>query len=173
MNRLFRRLATMVTLGLSLGLPLVVAHAEQPGAGNTAHAFVDAARGPTALVDTTKPPALGNAINDDQRRTRNYAMQPPTIPHRVDGYQVDKNFNKCLDCHARANTGMSQAVPVSITHYLDRKGNVLAQVSTRRYFCQQCHVAQDPVKPIVDNTFQDVDTVIRQGQQAPAKATKH
>ena len=52
-------------------------------------------------------------------------MQPPTIPHRVDGYQVDKNFNKCLDCHARAKTEFSQAIPVSATHYIDRSGKVL------------------------------------------------
>ena len=56
-------------------------------------------------------------------------MQPPTIPHRVDGYQVDKNFNKCLDCHARAKTEFSQAVPVSATHYIDRSGKVLDHIS--------------------------------------------
>ena len=123
--------------------------------------FGDAARGPTALTDTTQPPRLGNQVNDDQRRTRNYDMQPPIIPHRVDGYQVDRNFNKCLDCHARARTGFSQAVPVSVTHYIDRSGKVLAQISTRRYFCQQCHVAQEPVRPLVANTFEDVDTVLR------------
>jgi cytochrome c-type protein NapB len=31
---------------------------------------------------------------------------------------------------------------------------VLAQVSTRRYFCMQCHVAQEPAKPLVGNSFQ-------------------
>ena len=130
-----------------------------------ARTFTDAARGPTPILETTKPPLLGNSINDDLRRTRNYAMQPPVIPHRVDGYQVDKNFNKCMDCHARGKTDVSQAIPVSITHYMDRDGNVLGQVSTRRYFCMQCHVAQDNVRPIVNNTFQDVDTVIKQGIQ--------
>ena len=78
------------------------------------------------------------------------------IPHRVDGYQIDKNFNKCLDCHARARTDFSQAVPVSDTHYRDRSGKVLDHVSTRRYFCMQCHVPQDPVRPLVGNTFRGV-----------------
>lgn len=128
--------------------------------------FVDAARGPTAVVDTTKPPLLGNAVNDDLRRTRNYAMQPPTIPHRVDGYQVDKNFNKCLDCHARSKTSVSQAIPVSVTHYMDRDGHMLGQVSTRRYFCMQCHVPQDAARPLVDNRFEDVDTVIQRALKA-------
>lgn len=131
--------------------------------------FIDAARGPAPLLDEPKPPALGNAVNDDLRRTRNYAMQPPTIPHRVDGYQVDKNFNKCLDCHARAKIETSQAIPVSITHYMDRDGRMLGQISTRRYFCMQCHVPQDAVKPIVPNTFEDVDAVIRKSQQSLKK----
>jgi len=171
MNRLLQRLSATLCLGLALAVGTAQADTSPaptsptpPTSTMTKGAFTDAARGPTALTESTKPPVLGNAVNDDQRRTRNYAMQPPIIPHRVDGYQVDKNFNKCLDCHARANTGVSQAVPVSITHYLDRQGNVLAQVSTRRYFCQQCHVAQDAVKPIVDNTFQDVDTVIQRAK---------
>ncbi|WP_457331993.1 nitrate reductase cytochrome c-type subunit [Rhizobacter sp. P5_C2] len=128
----------------------------------------DALRGATPIPEESRPPLLTNAVNDDQRRTRNYDMQPPIIPHRVDGYQVDRNFNKCLDCHARARTEFSQAVPVSVTHYIDRDGKVLAQVSTRRYFCQQCHVAQEPVKPLVGNTFEDVDTVLRRAA-VPAK----
>lgn len=115
--------------------------------------FVDAMRGPTPITEATRPPLLGNAVNDDVRKPRNYTMQPPIIPHRVDGYQVDKNFNKCLDCHAREKTAFSQAIPVSATHYVDRDGKVLDHISTRRYFCQQCHVAQDPVQPLVGNGF--------------------
>lgn len=127
--------------------------------------FIDAARGPTAITESTKPPPLANAVNDDVRRTRSHPMQPPTIPHRVDGYQVDKNFNKCLDCHARARTEVTQAIPISATHYMDRNGRVLGQVSTRRYFCMQCHVAQDAVRPLVANSFQDIDTVIQRSSQ--------
>lgn len=154
--KMLRHLALL----LSLCTGLAVAQ-QQP-----ARPFADAARGPTPITESTKPPVLGNAVNDDVRRTRNYAMQPPTIPHRVDGYQIDKNFNKCLDCHARAKTEMTQAVPVSVTHYMDRSGRTLAQVSTRRYFCMQCHVPQDGVRPIVQNNFQDVDTVIQRAMQA-------
>ena len=133
-----------------LGLLAVVASA-QPGTG-----LVDPARGPVPVNKPTDPPRLANAVNDDVRRPRNYDMQPPTIPHRVDGYQIDKNFNKCLDCHAQAKTEFSLAVPVSPTHYLDRAGKVLPQVSTRRYFCMQCHVPQDPARPIVGNAFEGV-----------------
>ena len=115
--------------------------------------FVDAMRGPTPITATTEPPRLGNQVNDDNRLKRNYAAQPPVLPHRIDGYQVDKNFNKCLDCHARDKTTLSQAVPVSETHYIDRSGKVLGHISTRRYFCKQCHVAQEAVPPLVGNGF--------------------
>ena len=119
-----------------------------------AEPMVDAMRGATPILEATKPPRLSNSVNDDNRMPRNFAQQPPVIPHRVDGYQIDKNFNKCLDCHARGKTEFSLAVPVSSTHYMNREGKVLAQVSTRRYFCMQCHVAQEPAKPLVGNSFQ-------------------
>ncbi|RYF07281.1 MAG: nitrate reductase cytochrome c-type subunit [Comamonadaceae bacterium] len=156
MTSFIRNLVLMVCMAAGLA----VAQPQQP-----VQPFTDAARGATPILETTKPPVLGNSINDDLRRTRNYAMQPPVIPHRVDGYQVDKNFNKCMDCHARGKVEVSQAIPVSITHYMDRDGNVLGQISTRRYFCMQCHVAQDNVRPIVNNSFQDVDTVIQRELQ--------
>jgi cytochrome c-type protein NapB len=144
-----------------LGLMAAVAWAQQsPG-------LVDAARGPVPVPQLTEPPLLGNAVNDDVRRPRSYDMQPPTIPHRVDGYQIDKNFNKCLDCHARAKTEVSQAVPVSATHYIDRSGKVLPQISTRRYFCMQCHVAQDAVLPLVGNSFENVDQLSKKATPTP------
>jgi cytochrome c-type protein NapB len=134
--------------------------------------FTDAMRGPVPIADSTKPPALlGGAENKDIRRTRTYSMQPPTIPHRVDGYQIDRNFNKCLTCHARVKIEQTQAIPLSVTHYMDRGGNVLADISPRRYFCNQCHVAQMGVKPLIANTFQDVDTVMKDAA-AKARAKK-
>ena len=67
-------------------------------------------------------------------------MQPPTIPHKIDNYQVDKNVNACLGCHSRGRAPVTQAVAVSVSHYMDRDGNFLAEISPRRYFCEQCHV---------------------------------
>lgn len=128
--------------------------------------LVDAMRGPTPILEDTRPPLLRNAINDDNRLERSHPMQPPVIPHRVDGYQVTRDFNKCMDCHAAERTAFSQAVPVSLTHYLDRNGRKLDRISTRRYFCQQCHVAQDPVQPLIGNRFRRHD-----GWPAPAGNT--
>ena len=59
-----------------------------------AEPLYDKARGETPVMETTKPPVLGNAINDDVRRTRNYAQQPPVIPHRIDGYQVEQELQQ-------------------------------------------------------------------------------
>src|SRR6187402_1808131 len=102
-----------------LALPLVA----QVWAADPAP-FTDAARGRTPIMETTEPPRLTNNTNDDVRQPRNYEKQPPVIPHRIDSYQIDRNFNKCLDCHARAKTAFSQAIPVSPTHYMDRNGKV-------------------------------------------------
>jgi cytochrome c-type protein NapB len=108
-----------------------------------------------------KTAPLVNAENNDRKRTRSYAMQPPTIPHKTENYQVDRFANKCMTCHARTKAGETQATPISITHYQDRDGNFLADVSPRRYFCEQCHVVQMQTEPTVKNRFQDVDSIIR------------
>lgn len=152
-----------MALMLCLGLATSAAAAEP---------LYDRARGTTPILETTQPPPLGNAINDDVRRTRNYPQQPPVIPHRIDGYQLDKNFNKCMDCHSRVKAEGSKAVPVSITHYHDRDNNTLEQVPGRRYYCVQCHVGQENVNPFVNNTFQDVDQLLRKAVDNPANAAK-
>ncbi len=48
----------------------------------------------------------------------------------------------------------------SITHFMDRDGQFLAEVSPRRYFCTQCHVPQNEVKPLVGNDFVDIDSLV-------------
>jgi cytochrome c-type protein NapB len=118
------------------------------------------------FTETPKTPPLVNAENDDRKRVRSYAMQPPTIPHKTENYQVDLNVNKCMTCHARTRAGETQATPISITHYTDRDGNFLADVSPRRYFCEQCHVVQmDGASPTVRNRFKDVDALLKEKKQ--------
>ena len=51
------------------------------------------------------PPAMQQVINTDVKQVRNYPMQPPVIPHKIDGYQIDLKVNKCMQCHARTSTG--------------------------------------------------------------------
>lgn len=107
--------------------------------------------------------------NKDLRRMRAYPMQPPTIPHKIDDYQLDLNANKCMSCHARGRSEETQAPMVSVTHYQDRDGNFLAELSPRRYFCTQCHVPQTDAKPLVGNNFIDIDHLIRQQRSGSQK----
>jgi len=136
--------------------------------GAHAQGMIDAMRGRTPLQDEPAAPPLQNQENKDVRRTRAFAMQPPTIPHRIDGYQVDKNANRCMACHARTRIEESKAIPVSPTHYMDRDGTILGDISPRRYFCTQCHVPQDEVKPLVTNTYEDFEAVRNRTTSAPA-----
>lgn len=117
------------------------------------------------MTQTLPAPALVDDENKDIKRERSYPEQPPTIPHAIRGYQVDKNGNKCLACHSRANSAKSQAPMISITHYMDRDGQALAAVSPRRYFCNQCHVPQKDVKPLVENQFRTIDQVLQDAVQ--------
>ena len=168
------RLVAHVAVAVALTAAAAVGVAQQPQpqpqpAASAPAGMFDPARGPVPIMKSTEPPRLGNAINNDRRVPRNFEQQPPIIPHRVDGYQVDRNFNKCLDCHAREKTAISLAVPVSSTHYIDRNGKVLDHISTRRYFCQQCHVAQEDAAPIVGNSFRGPSAT---GAGANAASTK-
>lgn len=122
---------------------------------------------PIATLRTTAPlaepadaPRMPPVVNDDIRRPRSYPEQPPTIPHRIDGYQVDRFGNKCLACHARSRVAESGAPMVSITHFMDRDGQFRAAVSPRRYFCNQCHVVQTRVPEAVENRFVDIDSLL-------------
>lgn len=118
-------------------------------------------RGGVDLNQEGQAADMAKPEKDDLKRKRNYPMQPPVIPHNIDGYQVDMNYNKCLSCHARSRAERSQAPMISVTHYMDRDGNFLADVSPRRYFCNQCHVVQTDAKPLVGNDFEDIDDLMR------------
>lgn len=116
------------------------------------------------LNDQPVPPVMIKTLNTDLIPQRSYPMQPPLIPHKIDNYQVDLNVNKCMSCHARSRVEETQARMISVTHYMDRDGNFLAELSPRRYFCQQCHVVQTNAKQLVGTDFTDLDTLIDQEQ---------
>lgn len=147
--------------------PATVATTAQPTATTegTAHGEqIDAIRRGVPIDQENNPPLLARVENADIKRNRAYPMQPPTIPHTIDNYQIDKNSNRCLLCHARANADKFQAPPVSVTHYMDRDDQFLATISPRRYFCNQCHVVQTDAKPLVANNFKDIDTVLSESK---------
>ncbi|ALA20027.1 MULTISPECIES: nitrate reductase cytochrome c-type subunit [unclassified Chelatococcus] len=106
-------------------------------------------------MSEVKAPPLARPIVDDVKRMRNYPEQPPVIPHSIEGYQLTLNTNRCLSCHKREFTEGSGAPMISVTHFMDRDGQVLSDVTPRRYFCTQCHVSQTDASPLVPNLFQD------------------
>lgn len=91
---------------------------------------------------------------DGQSIPRNYVQQPPMVPHKIDGYEISLNFNRCMDCHSWSRYSETGATKVSLTHFKDRDGGELANISPRRYFCVQCHVPQTDAKPLIENTFE-------------------
>jgi cytochrome c-type protein NapB len=95
-------------------------------------------------------------IVDDVRKMRAYPEQPPIIPHSIEGYQLSVNANRCMSCHKREFTEGSGAPMISVTHYMTREGQMLADVSPRRYFCTACHVPQADTAPLIGNTFIDM-----------------
>ena len=139
---------------LAAALLSIGALAQNPSSPGLVHGL----RGNTALDKESTTPPFPKTVNDDQRKSRAYPMQPPLIPHQIDNYQVDAKFNKCMSCHGRDKTAESQAPMVSVTHYMDRDGQMRNEISPRRYFCTQCHVMQTDAKVPVKNTFQDFYT---------------
>lgn len=112
------------------------------------------------ILTQESAPDMPKTVNSDERQVRNYPEQPPLIPHKIDGYQIDKNANKCMTCHSRTAIEQSQAPMISITHFMTRDNQFLASISPRRYFCTQCHVPQTDAKPLVENDFVDIDSVL-------------
>ncbi len=117
-------------------------------------------------VDVAAPEIPAGAykvIPDQAPIERDYVQQPPLIPHKVEGYEVSKNFNRCMDCHAWSRYKEAGATKVSLTHFKDRDGGELSNISPRRYFCLQCHVPQMDTKPLVGNSFKRAEG-LRQAQ---------
>lgn len=119
-------------------------------------------RGGVPLTEEPDPDPIPQVVDTDIRSKRNYPMQPPLIPHDTRGYELNLQVNKCMSCHARRQTEESQAPMISVTHYMDRDGNFLAEISPRRYFCDQCHVIQTTTRNVPENDFRDMDELLQE-----------
>lgn len=116
-------------------------------------------RGPAALDAPSVSTEMTKYQTEVPPMRRVYIQQPPLIPHSIKGYKVNLRSNKCLTCHSWANAKKAGATKVSLTHFKDRDGVELANVSPRRYFCVQCHVPQKNVPPLVENVFTPVEAL--------------
>ena len=122
-------------------------------------AEVRSLRGHIDLQEDSRPPEPKRFAKDGEPIARDYVQQPPLIPHKIKGYRIDLNSNKCLSCHSWKHYREAGATKISQTHFEDRDKNVLANVSARRYFCTQCHVPQAGARPLVENTFKPVTAI--------------
>ncbi|MEA3275548.1 MAG: nitrate reductase cytochrome c-type subunit [Pseudomonadota bacterium] len=85
---------------------------------------------------------------------RSYKEQPPMVPHEVDKYEVNLKLNGCMKCHSPETYEKEKSPVIGESHFLDRDGNKLDRLSSRRYFCNQCHAPQLDGQPLVENQFQ-------------------
>ena len=139
----------LIACAAAAGL-LVVSSAAS--AADEAPIKVQSLRGDTPIDKTTEAD-MSRMQRDQPPIPRDFKQQPPLIPHSTRGYQITKNFNKCMDCHAWSKVKETGATKVSETHFKDATGRELANISPRRYFCTGCHVPQADVKPLVANTY--------------------
>ena len=116
-------------------------------------------RGLTQLDVTNKADPFKRVPRDRSPYVSDYVYQPPLIPHRIRGYEISTNANKCLSCHSFRRARDSGATKISVTHYGTREGQVLSDVSPRRYFCLQCHVTQSDTALLIENDFKRVDSL--------------
>jgi cytochrome c-type protein NapB len=97
---------------------------------------IDALRRGADLATEPESLPLARVENADIKRARAYPMQPPTIPHAIDGYQVDQHANRCMLCHGQVNS--TQFRRRRSSHPLHDRDSQVVEISPRRHFCVQC-----------------------------------
>jgi len=118
-------------------------------------------RGPVSIDETKIAADMKKVQKDTSPIMRSYVQQPPLIPHSTRDYDVNLKNNKCMNCHSWKNYQEYGATKISQTHFTDSRGIDLADVSPRRYFCNQCHVTQVDAPPLIDNDFKEVNSLSR------------
>ena len=152
------------TAGLILLLLLTIgfvplSSGQESQIANVSHGGQASLRGLTELDETRPADHFKSVPKDRAPYLSDYVYQPPLIPHKIRGYEISTNANRCLSCHSFKRSIESGATKISVTHYATREGQVLSDVSPRRYFCLQCHVVQSDSQPLIQNDFKRVDSL--------------
>lgn len=142
-----------ITLALSL-TELSRAVAQQAGE-------VQSLRGEVPIPDENLAPENRRQDTRAGAFSRAYRQQPPLIPHRVEGYQISRTVNQCMQCHDWPYNVQEGAPKISETHYVNREGVALDQVTPGRWFCNQCHVPQLNARELVTNDFKSAKDLSR------------
>ncbi len=143
---------------LGIGMVLAAMMVALPAMGQEAK-LPQPLRAGVPLDQESPPPLVKQWQRDRDPIPRDFVQQPPLIPHSIASYQITRNANKCLECHSWSHYKQFGATKISLTHFKDRNGTELADVSARRYFCTTCHVPQVDAQPLVDNTFRRISAV--------------
>lgn len=97
---------------------------------------------------------LGKRPGRQQVVERTFAEQPPLIPHALQNFdEITLEDNQCLECHDAANYQSKAAPMIGKSHFLTGANVPANTLDHRRWFCNQCHVAQYDAPPLVDNGF--------------------
>ena len=113
---------------------------------------VDSLRG-ADIEKTSAKPAKRKLVEQAGGFERSFKEQPPMVPHVVDKYEINLKVNGCMKCHSEKTYEKEKAPKVGDSHYVTRDGKTLDTISSRRYFCNQCHAPQLKGEPLVENVF--------------------
>ncbi len=122
----------------------------------TAKESVASLRGTEDLQGASLKVTKKKVMSQEGGFERSYKQQPPMIPHKVEKYKINLKNNGCLKCHSKKNHKKEKAPMLGESHFLTRDGKKLQKVSSRRYFCNQCHAPQVDANPLVKNDFEGV-----------------
>jgi cytochrome c-type protein NapB len=114
---------------------------------------VESLRGDNALDQDAKMFDKRKALTSKGGFQRSFEQQPPLIPHSIEKDEITLRGNTCMRCHSKDNFEKEKAPRVGDSHFMDRDGKMLTKLSSRRYFCNQCHVPQVDASPLVENNF--------------------
>ena len=114
-------------------------------------------RGKHAIKALSQKPRSARVILPDEGiLPRDIPHQPPLIPHKTDKTRISLMKNQCLGCHGKLEFKEVGATEIGENHYINRKGEKLGHISTRYYFCTQCHAPQENLQPLVKNQFKSI-----------------
>ena len=114
---------------------------------------IESLRGSHALDQNSEMFEKRKQVKQKGGFERSYKIQPPMIPHATDKDKITLKSNSCMKCHSEKNHKKEKAPRIGDSHYIDRDGNKLDKLSSRRYFCDQCHATQVNAEQLVENNF--------------------
>ncbi|RDH89225.1 MAG: nitrate reductase [endosymbiont of Seepiophila jonesi] len=113
-------------------------------------------RGNSDLNAMAEKPAKKTVQSIKGGIARSYKQQPPMVPHTTDKYKINLKNNGCMKCHSEKTYKKEKSPKVGDSHYVTRDGKTQSAISSRRYFCNQCHATQMGAEPLVKNMFEGV-----------------